>query len=419
MNNTTINQPHLDLAPRKPWPAHDYSRIPYWLYTDEQIFSREMARIFCGRSWAYAGLAVELPEAGSFLTTIIGNRSIVVCRNRDGELRAFANRCAHRGVKFCRQPLGTTTRFTCPYHQWSYDLNGDLKGVPFRAGVKGQGGMPADFDPAEHGLQRLQIVEHHGVLFASFAQSVEDFVDYLGETNRYYFERVFDGRELTILGYTRQLIRSNWKLMVENIKDPYHASLLHVFLVTFGLFRADQESQVRMDGTGRHGLLISRRGSQQASEHTKDIANLRTDFKLRDARLLDPVKEFKDSATVVIHTIWPNLIVQQQSNTLAVRQIRPRDPGSFELSWTFFGYADDDEAMRLRRLRQANLMGTSGLVSGDDSEIIKLAQDGLSHYPDHAAVLELGGRDTHDEDHMVTEAAIRAFYKYYREVMEL
>ncbi len=404
---------------RRVWPAQDYARVPYWLYTDEQVFAREMERVFCGRSWSYVGLAVEIPGPGSFKTTVIGNRSVIVCRNRDGELRAFVNRCAHRGVKFCQQKLGKTSRFTCPYHQWTYDLNGALKGVPFLRGVKGQGGMPDDFDPAAHGLQPLRIVEHNGVLFASFDQSIEDFPTYLGEANRYYFERVFDGRELKVLGYSRQLIAGNWKLMFENIKDPYHASLLHVFLVTFGLFRADQEAQVKMDDTGRHGLLISRRGEQKASEATQDIANLRVDFKLKDMRLLDPVKEFKDSATVVMQTLWPNLIIQQQSNTIAMRQIQPRNPASFELSWTFFGYADDDAAMTTRRLRQANLMSASGLVSGDDSEIIKLAQDGLTPYPDVDALLEMGGRDTADTEHMVTEAAIRAFYKHYRAVMEI
>ncbi len=413
-----------NVAPQNPtsratWAANDYSHIPYWLYTDEENFATEMARIFCGKSWSYVGLAAELPTPGSYLTTHIGNRPIIVCRNRDGELRAFANRCAHRGVKFCRTHLGQANRFTCPYHQWTYDLNGALKGVPFRDGVKGQGGMPADFDPANHGLQLLRITEHHGVLFASFDLEIEDLLAYLGDSNQYYFERVFDGRELKVLGYSRQLIPGNWKLMFENIKDPYHASLLHVFLVTFGLFRADQESQVKMDPTGRHGLLISRRGAQQATEHTKDIANLRTDFKLRDPRLLDPVKEFKDTATVVMQTVWPNLIIQQQSNTIAMRQIQPRDAGSFELAWTFFGYADDDDAMTLRRLRQANLMSASGLVSGDDSEVIKLAQDGLRPYTHEGALLAMGGHDTQDENHMVTEAAIRAFYKYYRQVMEI
>jgi len=242
---------------------------------------------------------------------------------------------------------------------------------------------------------------------------------YLGEVNTQYFDRVFDGRALKLLGYSRQLIAGNWKLMFENIKDPYHASLLHVFLVTFGLFRADQKSQVRMDPSGAHALLISQRGEAKSSAATKDITNLRADFVLQDKRLLDPVKEFPDDATVVMQTIWPNLIVQQQSNTLALRQIQPRDPGSFELHWTFFGYADDDEAMTTRRLRQANLMSAAGLVSGDDSEVIKLTQDGVKRHPDDAGVLLMGGRGCDDTQHMVTETALRAFYSHYRLVMGL
>jgi salicylate 5-hydroxylase large subunit len=205
--------------------------------------------------------------------------------------------------------------------------------------------------------------------------------------------------------------------MFENIKDPYHASLMHVFLVTFGLFRADQTSAVKMDETGRHACLISMKGEQQATADTAEIRNLREDMCLHDARLIDPVREFPGAATVVMQTLWPNLIIQQQSNTLAMRQIVPRGPEAFELSWTFFGYADDTEEMTLKRLRQANLMGPAGLVSADDSEVMKLSQDGVSRYPEAAGVLEMGGRDTEDTDHMVTETAIRAFYAYYRRVM--
>ncbi len=116
-------------------------------------------------------------------------------------------------------------------------------------------------------------------------------------------------------------------------------------------------------------------------------------------------------------TLWPNLIVQQQSNTLAMRHLIPRDTRSFELAWTFFGYEDDDEEMTTRRLRQANLMGPAGFVSVDDSEVMKLSQDGVNAFPQRSGLLEMGGCGTVDTEHMVTEAAIRAFYKYYREVM--
>ncbi|NJN51983.1 MAG: Rieske 2Fe-2S domain-containing protein [Gammaproteobacteria bacterium] len=401
------------------WPQGDVTRIPFTLYTDPDVFALEMKKIFCGDSWAYVGLEAEIPTPGDFKTTVIGDKPVVVARDETGAIRAFPNRCAHRGVKFCRQEYGHTRHFVCPYHQWSYDLEGRLRGVPFIKGVNKQGGMPADFDRDDHRLPPLSVTSRHGVIFASFASDLPDLETYLGESNLAYFDRVFDGRALRVLGYSRQLIPGNWKLMFENIKDPYHASLLHVFLVTFGLFRADNPSAVKMDATGAHGLLISRKGEQKRSQATQDMQNLREDFALADARLLDPVKEFAGDATVVMQTIWPNLIVQQQSNTLALRQIRPRNASSFELHWTFFGFADDDEAMTRRRLRQANLMSAAGLVSADDSEIIKLTQDGVSRFPDQSAVLLMGGRDTDDTDHMITEAAIRAFYRHYRSVMQL
>ena len=400
------------------WPSGDITRVPYRLYTDEGLFEREMERIFYA-SWAYVGLEAEIPNAWDYITTMIGKRSVVITRDEQGRVHGFANRCAHRGVKVCRQASGNSRIFICPYHQWSYDSQGNLRGVPFIKGIGGMGGMPEDFKRSDNALPRLKITVRQGVIFANFSDEVEDFASYLGTTNLKYFDRVFDGRELKVLGYSRQLIPGNWKLMFENIKDPYHASLLHVFLVTFGLFRADQKSRVAMDETGRHGLLISRKGAQKASPLTADIKNVKENFELSDPRLLDPVKEFSDDATVVMQTIWPNLIVQQQSNTLALRQIRPREVGSFELYWTFFGYANDSQEMQTRRLRQANLMSSAGLVSAEDSEVIKLAQEAIEQYVEDSGQVILDGRGTADTPHMVTEVAIRAFYKYYREVMAL
>jgi salicylate 5-hydroxylase large subunit len=117
--------------------------------------------------------------------------------------------------------------------------------------------------------------------------------------------------------------------------------------------------------------------------------------------------------------LWPNLIIQQQSNTLAMRQLITKGPTRFELAWTFFGYADDDEEMRKRRVRQANLMGPAGFVSVDDSELMKFSQEGVEPYPEAAGVMEMGGRDWKDEPHMVTESVIRGFYDHYRKVMEV
>lgn len=400
------------------WHAMGIARVPYHIYTDPQIYAREQERIFCGKSWNYVGLSTEIPNPGDFKRTVIGDKPVVVIRDQEAKANVVENRCAHRGVQFCQQPFGHANEFMCPYHQWTYNLKGDLIGVPFRRGVKRQGGMPADFDVAQHGLSKLKVHERHGVIFASFADDVEPFEQYLGESMLQLFDRVFDGRSLTVLGYSRQLIPANWKLMFENIKDPYHASLLHVFLVTFGLFRADNPSTVRMDRTGRHGALTSERGEQKKTADVAEMKSFREQLTLAGPKLLEPVREFPEH-TVVMQTLWPNLIIQQQSNTLATRQLITRGPGEFELFWTFFGYATDSEEMTLKRLRQANLMGPAGFVSIDDSEVMKFSQDGIAPHPGGAGVMEMGGRDWKDEDHMVTEGVIRAFYDYYRKVMEL
>lgn len=405
--------------PTRRWPPEGVARVPYWVYTDPEIYELETQRIFEGPSWNYVGLEAEVPNSGDFRLSHAGPRPVIVCRAKDGGISVLPNRCAHRGVQFCRSSFGNTTEFMCPYHQWTYNLYGHLIGTPFRRGVQGKGGMPSAFAPKEHGLPALSVACRNGVIFATFSESPPPIEEYIGPKMLPYFDRVFDRRELCVLGYSKQRIPSNWKLMFENIKDPYHASLLHVFLVTFGLFRADQPSETKMDATGMHSVLVSSRGEQKASEATSEMKSFRGDLKLNDPRLLDPIREFAGSATVVMQTLWPNLIVQQQSNTLATRQIVPRGPREFDLDWTFFGYADDTSEMTTRRLRQANLMGPAGLVSIDDSEVMQFSQEGISQQQRGAGFLEMGGRGTDDEDHMVTEAAIRAFYGHYRRVMEL
>jgi len=411
---------HLGLlSAARTWPDSGHWRVPNWIYTDPEIFARESERVFGANDWLYVCLDAEIPNPGDFKRSQLGTRDVVAVRDGSGTINVLLNRCAHRGMQFCAASHGSVKEFVCPYHQWTYDCAGNLLGVPFQRGYRGQGGMPEDFRKEEHGLRRLAVAQRHGVVFASFGTPNQGFEAYLGERMLGYFDRVFDGRELVVLGYMRQRIPSNWKLMFENIKDPYHASLLHVFLVTFGLFRLDQQSSVEMDDTGRHAVLVSRKGAQETNDATAQMRAFKANFGLRDRRLLDPVREFPGDATVVMQTLWPNLIVQQQSNTLAMRQIVPLEARRFDLAWTFFGYADDSPEMRQRRLRQANLMGPAGLVSLDDSEAMLLSQAGLDGNDDETCLVEMGGRAVANESHMVTETAIRGFYRHYRAVMGL
>ena len=145
-------------APTYRWPEEGDARVPYWIYTDDGIYRREIERIFEGPTWSYAALECELPNPGDYKRTTLGEKSVIIVRGRDGVIRGLLNQCAHRGTQVCQREAGNTGEFTCPYHQWSYDLEGKLQGLAFRRGVKGVGGMPDDFDAAAHGLKPVRAI---------------------------------------------------------------------------------------------------------------------------------------------------------------------------------------------------------------------------------------------------------------------
>jgi salicylate 5-hydroxylase large subunit len=407
------------------WEGQGTSRIPFMAYTEADQHRRELERFFYRGHWCYVGLEAEIPDAGDFKRTVIGERSVIMVRDAEGRINVIENVCAHRGMQFCRERHGNRKDggFTCPYHQWNYTLQGDLQGVPFRRGVKQDGkvngGMPADFKTAEHGLNKLKVATRGGVVFASFDPEVEPLEDFMGPAILGYFDRLFNGRKLKILGYNRQRIPGNWKLMQENIKDPYHPGLLHTWFVTFGLWRADNKSQLKMDRHHRHAAMISTRGTSGKADQVTQVSSFKESMQLNDDRFLDIVPEpWWGGPTAVMMTLFPSVIFQQQVNSVSTRHIQPSGPGHFDFVWTHFGFEDDDEAMTQRRLRQANLFGPAGFVSADDGEVIELSQKGFEQKPFHRTLAELGGREVGDTDHMVTETLIRGMYEYWRKVME-
>lgn len=405
------------------WERDGTSRIPFAVYTDEELHRRELERFFYQGHWCYVGLEAEIPEPGDFKRTVVGERSVILVRGAGGAIHVVENVCAHRGMQFCRERHGKKKEFVCPYHQWSYALNGDLQGVPFRRGVrqdgKVNGGMPADFDPKDHGLRQLKVATRGGVVFAAFDPEVEPLEDYMGPTILRYFDRLFNGRRLTILGYNRQRIPGNWKLMQENIKDPYHPGLLHTWFVTFGLWRADNKSELRMDAHHRHAAMISTRGNALKANEVAQVSSFKQGMELNDKRFLDIVPEpWWGGPTAVMLTLFPSVIFQQQVNSVSTRHIQPDGHGAFDFVWTHFGFEDDTPEMIARRLRQANLFGPAGFVSADDGEVIEFSQQGFEQKPAHRALAELGGREVGETEHMVTETLIRGMYEYWRKVME-
>jgi len=403
------------------WPRNDYSRVPFRLHHDPEIYELEMQRIFRGPVWNILCLAAEIPNPGDFRTTWVGDTPIVVTRNKEGEIHAFVNRCSHRGAMIVRELRGNADRHVCLYHRWCYSTAGDLTGLPFRKGLKGEGGMPEDFDMKAVSPRKLAVANCHGMIFGTFSDRTEPIEKYLGDFGIDKIKR-FLNRPIRILGYSRQLVQGNWKLYAENSRDTYHASLLHEFFVTYGIDRATQKGGVKMDSRHRHNMNHAYGSSDTQADATAayaDAAGVSMDrLRLRDTKLLKYTAEFEDGMNLCGPVFFPNTILIQINNSLGTRQLRPKGVGAFEIFQTLFGYADDDEAMTRHRLMSANLTGPAGLVSMEDGEAIEVIQKATRGAREGCAVIEMGGRgELRDLAHRATESPVRGFWSYWSELM--
>jgi len=402
------------------WPALDYSRVPYRLYHDAALYAREQERIFGGPVWSFLGLEAEVPKPGDFRASYVGEMPIIFNRDETGAVRAFVNRCAHRGALVRRELCGNAANHICIYHQWCYGLDGRLTAIPFRRGIRGKGGLDASFEMGAHGLRPLQVGNVNGALFGTLSADAEPLEDYLGPPILAQLRRLLD-RPVKVLGYNRQRIRGNWKLYAENTRDNYHASLLHEFLVTFGLDRSTQVGGVTMDWRHRHNITWAEAGSDtdEFAHQAYAGAGVRNDFlSLKEPALVAFHPEHDDKLNIAITSVFPSAVVVQISNSLAVRQIRPRGVDEVEIFQTMLGYADDSPEMTLHRLRQANLVGPAGLVSMEDGEAIELAHRASKPDQDRATVIELGGGGViSDRDYRVTDVPLRGFWSYYAELL--
>jgi anthranilate 1,2-dioxygenase large subunit len=402
------------------WPTSGLTRVPYWAFQREDVYAAEQARIFRGPSWSYVCLEAELPGPGDYCSTYAGDTPVLVTRDLDGELYAFENRCAHRGALLALEGRGKTKNFTCVYHAWSYSLQGELTGVAFKEGVKGKGGMPPSFCMKDHSPRKMRLENVHGLLFGSFSNEVPDIEEYLGEEILSRIGRVLGGRKPVVIGRFTQMLPNNWKLYMENVKDSYHASILHLFFTTFEINRLSQKGAVIVDESGRNHVSYSAI-DPEARDDSYSAQDIRSDsqYRLADPSMLDGFDEFCDGVTLQILSVFPGFVLQQIRNQIAVRQILPRGVDRTELNWTYLGFDTDTPEQIRTRLRQGNLVGPAGYVSMEDGCVGGFVQRGIAGSGAESAVLEMGGSDAKSSESRVTEAAVRGFWKAYRAAMDL
>jgi Rieske 2Fe-2S family protein len=199
------------LIARQP-PAHSLQQA---FYAEPDIFRRDVERVLF-RHWLCAGHETSLPKPGDFQLLEIAGESAIIVRGEDAHLRALVNVCRHRGSRVCWEPSGEAKSFTCPYHGWTYGLDGSLQAARH---------MPAEFDRSRHGLQQIHLRVLEGLIFVCFADEPLG-TRYLEETVRACYGP-YGWATARVAHRELYSFAANWKLAVENYLECYHCAPAH------------------------------------------------------------------------------------------------------------------------------------------------------------------------------------------------
>jgi phenylpropionate dioxygenase-like ring-hydroxylating dioxygenase large terminal subunit len=221
----------------------DRGLISREIFVSERIFELELKNLF-PRCWLFVGHESQIPEVGDYFVSRMGNDSVILTRDTENQVHVLLNSCRHRGMKVCRYDEGNTTQFTCPFHGWSYSVDGslvsrpgELYGVPHYRDVYG-----GKLDRSAWGLVNCpKVTSYKGLVFANWDPDTPSFEDYIGDF-RYWLDNMADGLDGTpangeaFRGVQKWRARSNWKLVAENfLGDAYHGQTSHASVESVGI----------------------------------------------------------------------------------------------------------------------------------------------------------------------------------------
>lgn len=198
--------------------------LPGVAYTSDAFFALENERLFA-EAWVFVAFAHEIAAPGDAVPVSVAGRPVLIVRNGSGELRAFHNVCRHRCLALVDRPCNVGRVLRCPYHSWTYTLDGDLKLTPYFGG-RSPGDLPAGFDRAERGLMPVRLALWHDWVFVNLSGTAADFDDFVAPLAR-WVEDIDFGELEHLVTIDLGEVRCNWKLLMENFIEPYHVQYVH------------------------------------------------------------------------------------------------------------------------------------------------------------------------------------------------
>ena len=362
-----------------PYRAHqlvndDASLVSRRCWSDESVYALEKNGIF-GKAWLFLGHESQIPNPGDFVQAYMCETPIILARGEDKQIHASINSCTHRGLPVCRADHGNTKRFVCPYHNWSYKVDGELAAIPQERQVERQP------DKSQLGLKKVPRVESwNGMVFGSFDESIVSLEEYLGDMRFYldaFLQRFPGGIEFMGAPH-RWVINANWKLPMENqLGDVNHGPFLHAAVIppeaneeinahgysvvpqpghgaTFRLMPTD--SPVESVAWGFE-TIAGQLGGDELQEYLRDI-------QAQAAERVGPIRARMKGLTF---GVYPNLSFLWSNASFKVSH--PRGPGKVEYwSWSVVPADAPDHLKKLMRANYSSFFGPGGILEQEDSE---------------------------------------------------
>ena len=314
-------------------------RLDRRVFCDEDLYRLELERIFA-RGWNFMCHASQIPNAGDYFVTWIGEDQVIAVRDGEGEVHVLLNTCRHRGNALCRAEQGNAKSFVCSYHGWNYALDGRLIGVP---GLKTW--FHADLDREALGLAKAaQVAERHGFYFATLDPDAPPLDDYLGDVGRAGLGMLGAYGEVEVVdGVQKNIVPCNWKIAVDNLFDWYHVMYSHAsagasgFIDLAGILHPKEQLVM----LGEYGHAISgpgiARDVQDRIDALTDDERANTPSPMPEsAGRVRPTAAAEEMGPTGVRSIghpnlFPNLWITLNGLQVCLRL--PRGPAATELWW--------------------------------------------------------------------------------------
>ncbi|GAA1471002.1 3-phenylpropionate/cinnamic acid dioxygenase subunit alpha [Corynebacterium felinum] len=394
------------------------------IFSDTAVYRQEMRRIFA-RSWLFIAHEDQFKKPGDFFQTYMGEDPVIAVLNKKREIRVLLNNCRHRGARVCRADMGSTKNFTCTYHGWSFDLDGNLANVP------AQEAYGDSFNPKDWGLVAAPRVESYkGLIFANWDEHAEPLEETLGDM-RWYIDAFMDRDPegtCVVGGVTKWVLDGNWKLAAEQFAtDWYHVNMSH----------ASALMVMSPTGKGPKKEIAMRTGRQYSDEYGNGAG-----FPVHPRNRFDaqPVHEYYDydflrerlSPEQVMGpltnghaTVFPNFSYLPVNGS--IRVWHPKGPNKMEVwSWTVLDKSMPEDVRHAQRLYNLRTFGPSGIFEQDDGENWSECQANAHAFMvgNTALNYQMGLGDYREEpgfpgmtSGLYSDAAGRAVYRRWRELM--